>query len=900
MDSITMTRVRRRRLAGPTALLAALGLLATSAVAAPVVVAETVITVNTTSQEINGDGFCSLQEAIYAANLDDNVAPDPADPSQLLDTACPGGSGHDIIELPSMGVFLFTSPIDDADNYIGPTVTPIITSAITIEGADPACSERPASSRGRSRSAPTGFLDLREVHVKGFSIHGGDGNDGGGGGMGAGGAIYVQLGQLLVQWSTFEANRAEGGDGAYQGRISGGGGGGLSGDGGDGNSANEFEGGGGGGGSRGNGSASDAVFIDNEHTYGGGGGGRVTSAAGPTPGEPCGGAGGKSLQFPPDGANDGSDGACRGGGGGGGTDREFIADPFCGGDGGDGDYGGGGGGGGANGDGGHGGFGGGGGGNGGDGDFGGGGGSEEGCALSESAGQGGTFAGDGTVQTSEHGPAGGGGAGLGGAIFGYLADIEVSNSTFSGNVAQWGRAGGEGANDGRGAGGAIFTVAGDLRVESSTFSGNDAVTVTDGGGGAIVVYDPIGSDEATLLLRNTIIAGNGEAECYTRNGVDTGGSDGNIVTDSSAPHEDNDDEYVPCPGVDGSDDPGLGALALNAPGRTPTMAISAGSNAIDVAVGTNPLDDQRGIARPQGAAADIGAFELEVPTAVPPVSSITLSPADPDGSNGWYRSAVGVTVAATDADGDLSQTRCALDPAATPSAFAELPDASCDVASVGTDGDHALYAASDDTAGNEESPLVSAMFRIDRTGPVVQPSLSAPSPIGIGQSGVTALANATDATSGVASSGCGTVDTSTPGAKTVTCTATDNAGNETSVTLDYVVEYRILGFFEPVPGSKWKLGQTVPAKIALGDAAGTRISDAEASALAQACRVQFSASGAQTRTPICAKYDPEKDQFVATWKLGKRGTGPATIRMSVSYPGTTVETRLTLSITIIR
>ena len=346
-----------------------------------------------------------------------------------------------------------------------------------------------------------------------------------------------------------------------------------------------------------------------------------------------------------------------------------------------------------------------------------------------------------------------------------------------------------------------------------------------------------------------------------------------------------------CPGVDGSDDPGLGALDLNPPGRTPTMAISAGSNAVDVAVGTSPLDDQRGVARPQGAAADIGAYELEVPTAVPPVSSITLSPADPDGSNGWYTSAVGVTVAATDADGDLAQTRCALDPAATPSAFADLPDASCAVTSVGTDGDHVLYAASVDAAGNEKSPLVSATFRIDRTGPVVQPSLSASSPIGVGQGGVTALANATDATSGVASSGCGTVDTSTPGAKTVTCTATDNAGNETSVTLDYVVEYRILGFFEPVPGSKWKLGQTVPAKVALADAAGTRISDAEASALARACRVQFSASGAQTRTPICAKYDAANDQFVATWKLGKRGTGPATIRMAVGYPGTTVQTR---------
>ena len=92
---------------------------------------------------------------------------------------------------------------------------------------------------------------------------------------------------------------------------------------------------------------------------------------------------------------------------------------------------------------------------------------------------------------------------------------------------------GPGATDGRGAGGAIFTFGGDLVVRSSTFADNATQTVTNGGGGAIVVYDPDGAHEATLLLRNTILAGNGRAECYTRNGVDTGGSDGNIVTDSS-------------------------------------------------------------------------------------------------------------------------------------------------------------------------------------------------------------------------------------------------------------------------------------------------------------------------------------------------------------------------------
>jgi len=69
MDPIDLIRARRRRLARAAALVGATAMLGASALAAPVAVADTVITVNTVSQEINGDGFCSLQEAIYAANL---------------------------------------------------------------------------------------------------------------------------------------------------------------------------------------------------------------------------------------------------------------------------------------------------------------------------------------------------------------------------------------------------------------------------------------------------------------------------------------------------------------------------------------------------------------------------------------------------------------------------------------------------------------------------------------------------------------------------------------------------------------------------------------------------------------------------------------------------------------
>jgi hypothetical protein len=452
---------------------------------------------------------------------------------------------------------------------------------------------------------------------------------------------------------------------------------------------------------------------------------------------------------------------------------------------------------------------------------------------------------------------------------------------------------GFGANSGRGAGGAIFTVAGDLRVEYSTIAGNAAITVTDGGGGGIVVYDPIGTDEATFVLRNSIVAYNGVSECYTRNGVTTTGSEGNIITDSTP----KDLENPPCPGVVSASDPLLDDLAYNAPGTTPTMKLGDSSPAIGAAVGAFPPDDQRGVLRPQGEHADIGAFEL---SSAPPTTTITLAPAVPSGSNGWYVSAVGVTIAATDPEEDVAQTRCVLDPVSTPSGFAELPDAPCALTSVAADGQHTVYAASIDDQGNMESPVVSATFKLDSTDPTLSPSLNVPNTITVGQTGVAASPNASDATSGIASSSCGAVETSTPGVHTVSCTATDNAGNTSAQDLTYVVEYRILGFFSPVPGSHWKVGQRVPVKVALADAADVRISGAEAAALAAACLVTFQASGAQSKGPDCLNYDADKQQFIYTWKLGKNGTGAATIVVRISYPGTAVVTQLSEPITITR
>jgi hypothetical protein len=108
---------------------------------------------------------------------------------------------------------------------------------------------------------------------------------------------------------------------------------------------------------------------------------------------------------------------------------------------------------------------------------------------------------------------------------------------------------------------------------------------------------------------------------------------------------------------------------------------------------------------------------------VPPVSTITLTPATPTGQNGWYTSTVQVVVSATDGPNGsgVTETRCVLNPAAAPTSFATIP-AGCAYsgagATVSADRIHNLYAASIDLAQNGETP-VSKAFQIDLTPPTV-------------------------------------------------------------------------------------------------------------------------------------------------------------------------------------
>jgi hypothetical protein len=116
------------------------------------------------------------------------------------------------------------------------------------------------------------------------------------------------------------------------------------------------------------------------------------------------------------------------------------------------------------------------------------------------------------------------------------------------------------------------------------------------------------------------------------------------------------------------------------------------------------------------------------PPKQPPTTTIALTPASPDGANGWYVSSVHAAVSATAnvPGADVVQTLCALDPVPAPASFYDFPYGCAyfgDGLDVGGDGEHALYAASRDAGGMVEAP-VHVRFKLDRAPPAVRCSAS--------------------------------------------------------------------------------------------------------------------------------------------------------------------------------
>lgn len=192
--------------------------------------------------------------------------------------------------------------------------------------------------------------------------------------------------------------------------------------------------------------------------------------------------------------------------------------------------------------------------------------------------------------------------------------LVINNSTISGNSSRF--AGGIFGN-------------GIVTLSNSTVSGN----IANSSGGGIYNF-------GTLTLEQSLITGNtapisqeiqNYGDSYASGTINS--NNFNLFGHSGQSNAQAFDNFTPSGSdiiatSDGTTPTALTAildttLQVNAPGDTATHALVTGSPAIDAAP-SGPATDQRGVARPQGCAFDIGAFELgQAPCVVnePPVAN---------------------------------------------------------------------------------------------------------------------------------------------------------------------------------------------------------------------------------------------------------------------------------------
>lgn len=178
--------------------------------------------------------------------------------------------------------------------------------------------------------------------------------------------------------------------------------------------------------------------------------------------------------------------------------------------------------------------------------------------------------------------------------------VTITNSTLSGNSANP-------VGGGTGSGGGAYRRYGGTgpALESSTIAGNS----TNGAGGGVL------NDGTGFSLKNTIVAGN-SATTGANCAAGTVTSQGNNIDDGTS--------CALAPGTDKPNtNPLLGPLGDHG-GGTDTQMLLGGSPAIGAGAAC-PLVDQRGVARPQVGACDIGAVEVEPPL-VSTTSATSLTP----------------------------------------------------------------------------------------------------------------------------------------------------------------------------------------------------------------------------------------------------------------------------------
>ena len=211
---------------------------------------------------------------------------------------------------------------------------------------------------------------------------------------------------------------------------------------------------------------------------------------------------------------------------------------------------------------------------------------------------------------------------------------------------------------------------------------------------------------------------------------------------------------------------------------------------------------------------------------IAPTATAAVSPA-PNGLGWNHASPVTVTLTAADqACGSGVQKITYSETGAQTSAATDVAGATANVP-VTTDGTTTITYTATDNAGNTSAPQ-SVVVKLD----TVAPSITVTSPTAgsyLLNQNVAAAYGCTDATSGVAT--CtgpvpngAPIDTTAVGGHAFTVTATDNADNPASTTVNYQVAYKICLNYDPT--KPHNTHSTVPIKVAICDANNTNLSNA--------------------------------------------------------------------------
>jgi hypothetical protein len=209
----------------------------------------------------------------------------------------------------------------------------------------------------------------------------------------------------------------------------------------------------------------------------------------------------------------------------------------------------------------------------------------------------------------------------GGGIYENAGRLTLTNVTVSGNSATVSEGGGLvldfnpdtltnvtiSGNSANTSGGGIHQIAGSVTLNNVTIANNSAVLGAGGlnAGGA-----------SAVTMTNTLIGGNTAPSKPDCSGALTTSSYNLIQNNTGG-----------CTGTTGTDhigvDPKIDPLADNG-GGLQTHALRSDSPAINAGVGC-PSTDERGVARPQGVACDIGAFEFVPPVVIQVTLAVTLN-----------------------------------------------------------------------------------------------------------------------------------------------------------------------------------------------------------------------------------------------------------------------------------